>query len=52
MRDRREIDTLFEALEELECSEAQIVTAWEEETIVVDAKTITGLPAYKGLLQQ
>ena len=39
-------------MEELECSEAQIITAWEEEVIVVDEKTATVLPAYKWLLQQ
>ncbi len=48
----RELDSLFEAMEELDCSEAQIVTAWEEETIVVDEKTIRVIPAYKWLLKR
>jgi predicted AAA+ superfamily ATPase len=50
----REIRTLIEAMEELECNEAQIITAWEEETIVneLSGKTIRVVPAYKWLLER
>jgi len=50
----REINSLIDAMEELECSEAQIITAWEEETIVdeMSGKTIRVVPAYKWLLER
>lgn len=50
----REIRTIMDAMEELECNEAQIITAWEEETIVDESsgKTIKVLPAYKWLLER
>jgi predicted AAA+ superfamily ATPase len=48
----QEVRTLTDAMEELGCSEAQIITAWEEETIVVGEKTIRVIPAYTWLLKR
>jgi predicted AAA+ superfamily ATPase len=49
-----EVRALSDAMEELGCSEAQIITAWEEETIVneTSGKTIRVVPAYKWLLKR
>ncbi len=49
---KRELTALYEAIAELDCTTATIVTRNEEETIEKDGRTVTVVPAWKWLLKQ
>lgn len=48
---KRELAALYEAMEELACTQATVVTRYDDEIIEHDAGRITVVPAWKWLLQ-